>query len=340
MNYYIKIFSNKPKEDINDIVERMGYRNLAPNCTRNAGWAHFAVKLGALFGILWRMRRGDILLIQYPMKKFVTPAIHCAHLKRARVVVLIHDLGCFRRKKLTVEHEMRRMNRADYIIAHNPSMQAFMQKNGCTTPIATLGIFDYLSPSTPSTYATPHRPWRVLYAGGLGYWRNPFLYELDAHIDGWQLELYGKQFDAERAVGWQHIHFNGQLPPDELIASAEGDFGLVWDGGSLDECNGDWGEYLRVNNPHKTSFYLRARVPIIIWRHAALAPFILEHGVGIAVDKLTDINTELAHMTPETYAQMRENARRLGDQLDAGHFTQTALTLAGQSLSATTKQLH
>ncbi len=325
MNYFIKIYSNKPKEDINDIVERMGYRNIAPKTRKTSGFAHFMVKLGAMINFLWKMRRGDRLLIQYPMKKFVTPATLCAHIKGAKVTVLIHDLGCFRRKKLTVEHEMRRMNRIDDIIAHNPSMKLFMEQNGCTTPIRCLQIFDYLSPASVADYATPHTPWTVVYAGGLGPKRNPFLYELDPHIRNWQMELYGKQFDKEKAQGWQHIHFNGLLTPDELIARVEGDFGLVWDGNSLDECSGDWGEYLKVNNPHKTSFYLRAHIPVIIWSQAALAPFVREQGVGIVVDSLRDLNRVLSDLSEEDYRRMRTRAASLGDQLQNGYFTQTAL---------------
>lgn len=325
MNYYIKLYSNKPKEDINVIVERLGFKNIAPACNRNTGVSHFLVKLFSLFRILWYMKRGDNLLIQYPMKKFVTPATICAHLKGGKVTVLIHDLGCFRRKKLTVSHEMKRMNRIDQIIAHNESMRDFMQRNGCTTPIRCLGIFDYLTSSTPAQYAVPHHPWRVVYAGGLGYKRNPFLYELDSHIDGWEMDLYGKQFDADRAKSWKHIHFLGLLPPDDLISSVNADFGLVWDGDSLTECSGDWGEYLRVNNPHKTSFYLRAHIPVIIWSHAALAPFIESNRVGIVVDKLEDINSRLSELTDSEYLEIRENARKMGEKIGAGYFTTSAL---------------
>ena len=179
MNYYIRLISNKPKEDINEIVEKMGYRNIAPNTTSNSGIAHFFTKLMACFFILLRMKRNDRLLIQYPMKKFVTPATLCAHLKGAKVVVLIHDLGCFRRKKLTVAHEMRRMNRIDYIIAHNEKMKQFMRENGCKTPIRCLGIFDYLSPAEPkkahaSASSKPAIP-SVVYAGGLGWRHNSLL---------------------------------------------------------------------------------------------------------------------------------------------------------------------
>ena len=56
-------------------------------------------------------------------------------------------------------------------------------------------------------------------------------------------------------------------------------FGLVWDGTSLDGCNGRYGEYLKFNNPHKTSLYLSCGIPVIIWKEAALADFVEEHKV-------------------------------------------------------------
>lgn len=332
MDYFIKILSNKPKEDINAIVEKMGYVNIAPLCIGKSGFSHFMLKLGAMFRILWKMRRGDHLLIQYPMKKFVSPATWCAHLKGGKVTVLIHDLGCFRRKKLTVKHEMRRMNRVDYIIAHNPSMKRFMEVNGCKTTISCLGIFDYLSDSKTSVYVTPHHPWKVVYAGGLGFRRNPFLYHLDSHINGWQLELYGKHFEESASQGWKHISYKGLLPPDDLIAIVEADFGLVWDGDSLEECSGDWGEYLMFNNPHKTSFYLRANIPVIIWSKAALAPFVLEHGIGIVVDTLEEINSVLSSLSTEDYGKLRANAEEMSKKLNTGYFTQHALKVSSSAL--------
>lgn len=332
MNHYIKIFSNKPKEDINDIVETMGYRNIAPAWSRNNGFTHFMVKLFSMFRILSRLKRNDILLIQYPMKKFYTPACLCAHIKGAKVVTLIHDLGSFRRKKLTPQHENRRLNRSDFIILHNESMKAFVEKNGCKSPLYCLEIFDYLSPRKHADYASPHSPWKVVYAGGLGYVRNPFLYELDSHISGWELDLYGRRFDSSRATGWNNMHFRGQLPSDDFISTVKADFGLVWDGNSLTECSGAWGEYLMFNNPHKTSFYLRAGIPIIIWKRAALAPFVERNGVGITVDTLDEINDVLALMKPEEYARIRRNAEMMGEKIANGFFTRKALNEAERVL--------
>lgn len=327
-NFYIRILSNKPKEDVNEIVERMGFVNIAPQSSKRGGIAHFFTKLLTLFNILLKMKRGDQLLIQYPMKKFVTPATWCAHCKGARVVAIIHDLGCFRRKKLTVRHEMRRMNRIDSIIVHNPSMKKFMEDNGCIKPLHVLGIFDYLSDATPREYTTPHQPWSVVYAGGLGSERSPFLYEIDAAIEGWNLQLYGTKFEPERATSWKWVHFKGAVTPDQLISGMEADFGLVWDGTSLDECAGPWGEYLCINNPHKTSLYLRAGIPVIIWSRAALASFVLEHQVGLAVDSIRDIGKVLSGVTHQQYAFMKENARKIGAQIASGSYTTAALERA------------
>ncbi len=334
MNYFIKIYSNKPKEDINEIVESMGYRNIAPQSTKSSGLAHFLIKLGTLFCILARMKRNDMLLIQYPYKKFFTPTCICAHLKGAKVVTLIHDLGSFRRKRLTPQHENRRLSHSDYIIAHNESMRDFLLQHGCKRPVSCLGIFDYLSSSTPATYTTPHKPWNVIYAGGLSHSRNAYIYELDQHITNWQFNLYGKQFQPELAAGWQHIHYKGQLPPDELIATVESDFGLVWDGHSLTECAGAWGEYLKINNPHKTSFYLRAGIPVIIWKKAALAPFVESHNIGLTVDTLDEIDERLKSLSAEEYRQLRVNAQRMQNQLATGTYTRDALLLAEHTLSS------
>ena len=131
--------------------------------------------------------------------------------------------------------------------------------------------------------------------------RNAFLYDLDQVIDGWRMELFGNGLDTEKAKGWQHINYHGFVDSEELIATAEADFGLVWDGDSVDECSGNWGEYLKINNPHKTSCYLRAHIPVIVWKQAAMADFVEKNGVGIAVDSLRDIGAALSHLSKTDY---------------------------------------
>ncbi|MBQ7237479.1 MAG: galactofuranosyltransferase [Bacteroidales bacterium] len=332
MNYYVKIYSVKPKEDINRFVESIGYVPVMPDIKRRGGVAHFLIKTLMLFYILKRLHKGDLLLIQYPYKKFYTLTCNVAHWKGAKVITLIHDLGSFRRKKLTPKKENWMLMHTDYLICHNEAMLDFLVEQGFTQFIDTLQIFDYLAASPIPRSKERHTPWQVTFAGGLGYGRSPFIYHLDDSIKTWELQLYGKHFDQERAQGWKHIHYNGLFTPEQLINEVEGDFGLVWDGDSLDQCSGNWGEYLLINNPHKASFTLRMGLPVIIWSKAALAPFILEHGVGLCIDSLRDLNDVLDNLSEEEYNKMRHNAELMSEKIGTGYFTHRALHEAEKCL--------
>lgn len=278
------------------------------------------------------LHSGDRLVLQYPLKKYFVILCKIAHFKKSKVIVVIHDLGSFRRKKLTPEQEIKRLNNADYIIAHNGTMKQWLENNGCRLPVGELGIFDYLSDSQGVTGQQLAYPYKVVYAGGLNYRKNKFLYEIGDYIKSYALYLYGAGFELEKAKGESHFTYKGFVPSDQLISSVEGDFGLVWDGTSIEKCTGDFGEYLRYNNPHKTSLYLRCGLPVIIWKEAALAPFVESNGVGFSVDSLADIDSLLESLSADKYFQMKENAVQIGQKLQEGYFTLEALLKANENL--------
>lgn len=112
------------------------------------------------------------------------------------------------------------------------------------------------------------------------------------------------------------------------IATAEGDFGLVWDGESPLTCTGAFGEYLQYNNPHKTSLYIRCHLPVIVWEKAAIAPFIRENNIGMCVDSLEHLDDILLSVTREQYAVMKENCIHISERLAFGFYTQKALEKA------------
>jgi glycosyltransferase involved in cell wall biosynthesis len=337
MNYFIEILSIKPKNDINEIVKRLGIRPVtAPIQSKNAV-ARFLNKLWNMMVIPFRLGKGDTLFIQYPFKKFFGIACFLAHLRGAKVVTLIHDLGSFRRHKLTVRQENDRLMQSDVLIVHNPSMQQFVVENGYTHPIVTLGIFDYLSTSSARERKAPAegQRWRVSFAGNLTERRNHFLYELDPLIGPhWQMELYGHGMTDEDCARFPNMHFHGRLPEDQLVSDLDAEFGLVWGGDSATDCVGDWGVYLGYNNPHKTSFSMRAGLPVIIWSKAAMADFVLSNGIGLVVDSLADIEPLLANLSAEDYARMHQNAMKIGKQLQAGKYTEEALKKAYQAISS------
>ena len=337
MKYYIEVGTvNKAKQDIDEICRREGFSNLTRHNFGQGGIGRFFTKLVSVMSILWRLKGGDVLFLQYPVKKFYKMACRLARFKGARVVTVIHDLGAFRRHKLTPEGENRRLSKTDFLIVHNPTMRDYLLKHGFQGGIHCLQIFDYLSEVDAEVVgrkaAKSLSPRRVVYAGNLGRWRNAFLYQLQPIIAGWEMELYGKGFDDGDNT-CEQLHYHGFIASDDFIAKAEASFGLVWDGDSTEECTGDWGEYLRINDPHKTSFYLRAGIPVIVWSKAAMAPFIVGEKVGISVDSLSQISEKMTSLSPADYQAMQQNALTMCRRLNDGYYIKQGLKAADEYLS-------
>lgn len=324
---------NKAKTDIETVLEQNGFVNIGyPRSSHKGKIKGFLVTLGGVVRACRSLKKGDYLVLQYPLKKYYSLICTVARYKGARVITLIHDLGSFRRKKLTPRQEAERLNLSDYIITHNPSMQNFLQQSGVTVKTGTLEIFDYLSDSTSGNdLQMPEEGcFDVIYAGGLHPRKNRFLYELNDIVNGFRLNLYGGGLQ-EDAIQQEGIRYHGFIPSDQLIASVKGHFGLVWDGDSTETCSGAFGEYLRYNNPHKTSLYLRARLPLIVWSESAMAPFVEREQVGFTVSSLRELSEKLKALTPEQYAYMKENASRVGDELSRGFYTVRAVDKAIES---------
>lgn len=318
--YYIEIGSgNKAKVDIDRICSKEGFTNLTANNFGSSALGRFMTKVASVSNILFKLKKGDILLLQYPMKKFYKIACRFARMKGAKVVTIIHDLGAFRRKKLTPSQENNRLSLTDFLIVHNQTMHEHLREHGFKGGIHNLEIFDYLSAAAAQPAREPHKPWKVVYAGNLGHWRNEFLYKIDECSPEWEMELYGNGFEDDKN-SCTKLHYHGFMPSDEFIAKACGDFGLVWDGDSLEECTGAWGEYLKINNPHKTSFYIRAGIPVIVWSKAAMAPFVKENNIGLVVDSIRDIDSQLSKMSPDKYEEMRHSVSLVSEHLSKGYY--------------------
>jgi hypothetical protein len=323
---------NKARTDIEAIMASLGYRNLAlKQSVSHGGLKHFVRNLAGVIKECSTIRPGDIVVLQYPLKKYFSPVCHIAHARGAKVIALIHDLGSFRRKALTEEKEIRRLSNADLIIAHNATMRRWLERRGCTAKVIELGIFDFLNHSRPAENHEPDGNYKVVYAGNLQRRKNSFLYSI--RPQGWSMVLYGIGFEASEATDTESLDYRGFAKPSDLIKDAGGDFGLVWDGDSTRECSGAYGEYLRVNNPHKTSLYIRCGLPVIIWKEAALAPFIVEHGLGLAIGSLEELDTLLPSVTPEQYSRMRKNVLDMAERLANGKFAGAALIRATALLS-------
>ncbi len=324
----------KAKIDIEQIMQNLGFKNIGIKQTNYKGVVTaFLATLTSMVYAPFHLKRGDILVLQYPLKKYFKIQCRLAHARGAKVVVLIHDLGSFRRKKLTIKEEIEKLSLADHIIAHTDRMRDWLIEHGCKRPIEVLGIFDFLSTtSAPETGCAPERPYKVMFVGGLDYRHNAALYEMGQNAKNWSTVLYGTGFQPEKVTDGCNIDFRGYINSDDLIASPGADFGLAWYGSSKTGGEGIVGDYVCYNSPHKISLYLRCGVPVIIWKEAGMADFITRERVGIAIDSLDDIEEVLGNLPTEDYLKMRERAISVGKKLSEGSFTTAALANAVKGL--------
>lgn len=90
-------------------------------------------------------------------------------------------------------------------------------------------------------------------------------------------------------------------------------------------CTGVYGDYLKINNPHKTSMYLAAGIPVIIWEEAALANFIKKNHCGITIKSTDEIRNIIDNMLDEEYETLKANACKIGGKLRRGYFLKSAM---------------
>lgn len=136
------------------------------------------------------------------------------------------------------------------------------------------------------------------------------------------MNLYGVNPDKDYS---KQLTYKGVKTPDELPRFLSGNFGLVWDGTSMNTNNGVYGEYTRYNNPHKVSLYLSSGLPVIVWKDAAISKFVVENNLGIAIDSLYELESRLEEQDIENYNNMVANAVEIGKKLRKGSFTMSAI---------------
>lgn len=324
---------NKAKTDYEQILFDMGAINLGLAQRISSGKiATFFLNLAGVVKFAFAVRRNDVVILQYPIKKYFSLICLAARIRGAKTVAFVHDLGSCRRRKISVATEMHRLNRATYVIAANRVMEQWLVDHGLKTMHSHLGFHDYLCKATPEPHAHC-APWQLTYAGSLNMRKNSFMLKMNTLnaplcLYGW-LGCYDKSQNAT-----SHITELGYASPEQFISSAQGDFGLVWDGPSLSACTGDWGEYLALNTPHKCSFYLRAGLPLIVWSKSAMAQEVEQRGIGLCVDSLEHLPEILKGISAEQYAAMQANVAVLAGEIASGCHMRSAVKQAVRSLNA------
>lgn len=287
--------------------------------------------------------RGDVLLVQFPAVNhslFLYQVLKSLKKKGVFLVAVLHDVEAIRglkRRNKSLKNRLRKyfeevlcLKYFDRLIVHNDRMGKMVGKVMNIRPekLIDLQIFDYLAGEADSRMRDKNGG--VIIAGNLTPVKAGYVYRLPEDI---RWNLYGVNFVGQALSGPEAAEHNtekgvvyyGSFPAEEIAEKLEGGFGLVWDGPSCENCEGVYGEYLRINDPHKTSLYLAAGIPVIIWEKAALAPFILANGCGVTVGSLSEVSEVIRGMDEKTYSTLRENAQAVGCRLSAGEYTKRAV---------------
>ncbi len=274
----------------------------------------------------------SMVLIQYPHYPIKTRIVAKWWIKRIRAkkdvkfVALIHDLNSVRKvcglsAKKSDEHLLPMF---DEWICHNISMKSWLVAHGYPTEkLLVLKLFDYISDKKGLCLRKQSAD--IVVAGSLIPEKAGYVYELIKHpLNGVRFHLYGPGFDG--GVEEENLYYHGAVSSEKLPGMLSGSYGLVWDGGGLETCSGEMGEYLRINNPHKVSLYLSAGLPIIIWKEAALAQFVLENDLGLVIESILDIPRVIGNVTPEHYRTMQSRAIYWGRHVRSGEFFKNAIS--------------
>ncbi len=258
-------------------------------------------------------------------------------IKGIKSIAVIHDLNSLRGGivgSLSVKYDYYDfadrvlLKEFDTVICHNEKMRQYLIKQGFLPDrLINMEIFDYLTEGKSVQTEKGSVP-SIAIAGNLTVGKSGYIYELIGSESNRELKinLYGSGFQKEY-IGENTI-YHGSFDPDILPGKLEGDFGLVWDGPSIQTCAGNTGEYLKYNNPHKLSLYLASGMPVIVWSQSAAADFVRKNGVGIVVDSLYGLGIVINNVSHSEYDRMRENVRNISNRIRNGYYSVKAIKKA------------
>ncbi len=316
----------KARKDLRDIVSKLDYIDIALFHNTNPKLIiALEIIINSIMAV-FKAQKDDIVFIQYPYYPDIVNKILFIILlfgkkvKKYKVTMLIHDILSLRVKydsevecERKLKKEVSRWKWMDTIICHTQSMKDKLYETGIKNNYLILGPFYYLYSGKVLERSYSNNP-TIMIAGCLEREKAGYIYKLN-NISKVKFDLYGLGYKGESAY---NIEYCGSFPSDELISHLNGQFGLVWDGNSIDTCDGATGNYLRYNCPHKFSLYLAAGVPVIVWSESALAEYVEENNVGVCVNSLKELPDILNKISEQEYSQMCRNVLEIRKRIIAG----------------------
>ncbi len=275
----------------------------------------------------------DVVWCQFPVDKSTASVLEKARRQGLRTVAFVHDIEGLKPARTdwdSVAEQAQQLQSFTAVLGLNEVIGRILQQHGVAVA-ANLNLWDYVCSPPPAQSLSTGLNKRIVFAGSLAADKSPFIYRL-APLVGLRFELYGQGMDAGMPLA-PHVRYAGSFAPESPPFQADGAIGLVWDGPEITTCGGDFGAYLAFNTPHKASMYLARGLPVAVWKDAAIAPLIAQHGAGLLVASLHELEQRVSTLSTEQYAAMASNAARLGEEIRAGHFITHAAVKLQASLA-------
>jgi hypothetical protein len=279
-----------------------------------------------------RFNSSDTVFIQCPLINAVTDfseVIRSLKAKKVHLIGVVHDLETLRYEKGSIpdylynrlyKAEQLALKQFDKVIVHNEAMKKRLIELGFEKDrLEVLEIFDYIYEGETKERKLTNF---VSVAGNLSVAKAGYLRKV-SNISDVLFDLYGVGISENEIP--KNARYNGSFSPEELIAKIGGSFGLVWDGDSTSTCSGGFGKYLTINNPHKVSMLIAAKMPIIIWEKAALAEFVKKNDIGWAISNLDELTDLVKNISDKEYSKKLKNIEKVSEKVRSGYYLTKAL---------------
>lgn len=337
---YLKTAWSKARSDIDAVFESMGMN--AIRIITHEKDRKYATGIKKMYWheksrqawkkALSSLSAGDCLFVQFPIldhSLFLFREFRRIQKIGVKIILIVHDLEILRFSLLNNSsklsnfrlklEEVAIIRQANFVILHNKKMIRFAtQLKLDEKKTIDLEIFDYLY-SGDILIRRKEQEKIVIIAGNLSEEKAGYVYKLPGNV---RFNLYGINYNDRNQ---DNIDYKGSFLPDILPGKLEGGFGLVWDGSDANTCSGIYGQYLKINNPHKTSLYLASNIPVIVWSQAAIADFVVDNGVGIAIDSLDELDKVINGISEKDYNELVQRTRLVGEKMRTGYYTQKAI---------------
>jgi glycosyltransferase involved in cell wall biosynthesis len=326
-NFDLKHAGTKAVQDCEQILEKHGYQDVSFNFNKSPYLIGFSllnlILLLTKFTLIVEPK--SLIITPYPLigiNRIFKFFIRLLKAKQCIIACIIHDINTLRYEGTAneINQEIENLNAYNLIIAHNNSMIQWLKNKGLTAKTFNIQIFDYLyheENKFDRIADFSNNKYTITFAGNLN--RGKFVNQL-FKLKNLQFNLFGPTSDDKTFNNQKNVAWKGSIAPEDLVTKLQGTFALIWDGDRIENCEGQYGNYIQYNNPHKISLYLAAGLPIIIPAKAALSEFVEKNKIGFTIKSLNEIEEKINKISLNEYQKMVEKLAEFKEKVKRGFY--------------------